>query len=307
MNGQPGMSPARANTQSNGRESDISRAYREQIDNLQDYAERLEASRPQPPVNRHDFSQINVRQELDRMRREGASTNEIIAARERMEAENAARRTAERELRRDIRRQYSTPEQEERAMARELARRERDYNRQLNQYNSQNRTIDNTLRTIDGQITQAEVNRVRAEQAAERQESADQRRAEQDAERARQQALREQIEADRQAERERQAAERAARTEAADARRAAQEADQERRQPMTDYTQTLRTREAFNDAISRGDYNYAQRLIPGADIDAARREYDTFMSGIDGLSVTRRNQEVRDFRRTQPPMRDDEE
>ena len=275
------------------------RHYQQRIDQLQRQRDRINRNRPAPPEPPLDYAErIDIREAMIAARRRGESP---VQARREADAENRRRRQELLALRRGIERQYSSREARERALARELEKRQRDYASALDQWNRANSGIDRQVATLDREIHQTQVRL-----ATENQRQADlnwrqHRDLNRDQERARQQALREQIQSDIHAERQRQWQ---ARQEAEQARPAEPEAvGHDPAVAVRAYRATQTARSVFYEAVRRGDYAYARRIMPEGDIDAARKIIDDFEHATGNLSQTQQRRQWDELSRYPPPTR----
>jgi len=216
----------------------------ERIKALEQLRDRVEATRPPKPPEHTGYSPLDPdRVEKDALAR-GATWTEAREARNAAIEENRTRKSELNALKRQIEKQYTTPEARERALARELERQEKAARQAKENWQKKNYAVDKEIERINQNIRQEqkrigdEANRTRDKQAA-----------------AEQKRIAEQIKADKAAERQRQMEE-----------RENQRIEEEMKTRPIKEAATERNRlKEYYAAVTRGDMDTATRLYPTAD------------------------------------------
>ena len=258
--------------------------------------ERTSPPKPQPPP---DFSRIDVNAVIQEARRTGTNW---IEARNQAQAENLRRRQELRAIRRSYERQYGSREQVERAVQRHLDRLDREYARDLNRWESRYHRHQRQVNQLQREISNTEVQLARERERYERTRHDNQRRDATDDARLRRAAIRDEINHDREVYRRQQNEVRARNAEDTRARRQAQDAARTGRLPVQEYQAEIRRRRTFHDAISRGHYDAAQRIMPEADITRAVEEHEAVQQATRFLPATQQRAKWNAYRDQAPPL-----
>ena len=266
------------------------RDHEARIQAHEDEIRKLDASRPPRPEPPPNYDLVDPKQAgIDAMKKPGATSTDVLKAQSDAKAENARRKSELDALKRRIDARYATPGARERALARELEKRQTDYDNDLSKWHQDNGRIDEEISKVRQKI---DAENLRANETARRIEIEDGKAAE----KARQKEIRERIEADKAAERERQKKEREAKVKIA-------EAEREARRQEGEYPREIRKRKNYYDAWRRGDDDYARRLYPDADHDETKRRVDMFKQANEGVNKTYADRLWREFVEREPPQR----
>jgi hypothetical protein len=211
----------------------------------------------------------------------------VIRAVNEAKATNAERRTELEAVRRNIKKQYTTKEAQERALARHMRGIDEEHTKATKAWQREQARGEARERDIDRQIDEERNRWNESERRATLAET-------EAAEKSRQQAVADQIKADKDAARLALARQR-------EEARQAKEAD-----PVRSYNAELRRRAAYVDALRRGDDYYASQLAPEADHAKMQAAIKAIESADPGSSDYRKIKKHLDALKKQPlPQRQD--
>ena len=188
-------------------------------------------------------------------------------------------------------------------MQRHMDRLDRDYSRDMNRWQTQTDRHQRRINQIQRDIASNEVQLAREMDRYQRTLHDNDRRDAHDDARLRRQAIQDEIRHDREVYRRQQIEQRALNAEAAIERRERQEAVRAQTMPIQEYNALIRQRRTFHDAISRGHYDEAQRIIPEANVERSIEEFNAIGRSMQGMrTATERRERWNRYREQPPPM-----
>lgn len=273
--------------------------YARQIEQLKQQRENLERNRRPRPRPHEGFDRVNAREAAREAFQSGKITaTQIADYRRNIEQQNRRRRNELTRIKRNIRDQYKTPEQQERALARYLRRQETEHSKAVDKWTRANRYIDQDIAKIDRKIHEFEIRIAREEDKLVREEIRAEIARDKEVYRQRRDGTRDDLAQTREERLREQFEAREARYE--------EEANQ-KLTPVQAYRAELTRRRTYYEAVERGDLDYAERLAPGADHRRVSETIKRINGGGQGQADRRAREALRDdvFSRP-PPMPEDD-
>jgi hypothetical protein len=282
-------------------ETPAMREYSRRIAELKEIREQLDANRPDKPEPPIPFDRIDERKAMEEaMKQPNVTSNEVLAARDAAREHNTLVKSELNRIKRNIRKQYKDIASQDRALQRVLDGRDAQYSNELERWNREQAGIDAKIQRVDREIHATDIRLSRETERARDRQYKDDRQAFTDAQKAHYQAIRDQINADKEVERQRQVELRKERDAATAASRAASAERSAAYEPVRDYRSTITARRTFWDAVSRGDYSYAKRIMPDADMGAAKQAVHAVNQSVQGQNVTARRAAWNELRTLAP-------
>ncbi|HMP89686.1 MAG TPA: phage protease [Kiritimatiellia bacterium] len=233
------------------------RDHEGRLKTLEQQRDTLTANAPSAPPPKTTYDQIDVRQIQKDVMKAGGSSTDVINAVNTAKTINAQRKAELDAVKRDIRKQYKSPEAEARALERHMRDIDKEHAKETAAWQRDKTRRDGEVNKIDQQIDEENQRLTESERRADIADA-------QNEAKARQQAVKDQIAADKEAARKKLAKER--------------EEKKTKEEPVRQYKAELRRRAAYVDALSRGDDFYASQLAPEADHAKMKAAIDAIKS-----------------------------
>jgi len=261
------------------------RDHEGRLKSLEQQYDTLTANAPAPPPPKKTYDQIDVAQvQRDAMKAGGTSTD-VLKAVNAAKAINAQRKSELDAVKRNIRKQYKSPEAEARALERHMRDIDKEHAKETAAWQRDQVRHDREVGKVEQQIDEENQRWEESERRADITDA-------QTEAKARQQAIKDQIAKDKQTARDKLAHERAAK--------------KSQEEPVRQYKAELRRRAAYVDALSRGDDFYAAQLAPDADHAKMKKAIEAIQSADPSSSDYRKIKRHLDELKTKPlPKRTD--